>query len=42
MPDGWPLTRVQEEAVRRPAVVAFLRQLLRRVRGKVLVIWDGS
>src|SRR5919108_4847695 len=24
------------------AIVAFLRQLLRQVRGKLLVIWDGA
>lgn len=41
-PDGRLFTRVQEEALRGPAVVAFLRQLLRQVRGKLLVVWDGA
>ena len=33
---------MQEAAFRGPAIVAFLRQLLRQVRGKLLVIWDGA
>ncbi len=41
-PDGRLLTRIQEEAFRGPAIVAFLRQLLRQVGGKLLVIWDGA
>jgi transposase len=41
-PDGRLFTHVQEEAFRGPAIVAFLRQLLRQVRGKLLVIWDGA
>ena len=41
-PDGRLLTHIQEEALRGPAIVAFLRQLLRQVRGKLLVIWDGA
>ena len=41
-PAGRLLTHVQAEAFRGPAVVAFLRQLLRQVRGKLLVIWDGA
>lgn len=41
-PDGRLFTHIQEEAVRGPAIVAFLRQLLRQVRGKLLVIWDGA
>ena len=40
--DGRLFTQVQEQAYRGPAVVAFLRQLLRQIRGKVLVIWDGA
>src|SRR5262249_43889907 len=35
-------THLQETAYRGPAIVAFLRQLLRQVRGKLLVIWDGA
>ncbi len=40
--DGRLFTHVQEAAYRGPAVVSFLRQLLRQIRGKVLVIWDGA
>ncbi len=40
--DGRLFTHRQRESVRGPAVVAFLRQLLRQVRGKLLVIWDGA
>lgn len=39
---GQLVTRVQNEAFRGPAIVDFLRQLLRQVRGKLLVIWDGA
>lgn len=41
-PDGRLFTHVQTEAFRGPALVAFLRQLRRQVRGKRLVIWDGA
>ena len=41
-PDGRLFTHIQDEAFRGPAIVAFLRQLLRQVRGKLLVIWDGA
>ena len=41
-PSGRLFTHIQDEAVRGPAVVAFLRQLLRQIRGKLLVIWDGA
>ena len=41
-PDGRLFTHVQEAAFRGPAVVAFLRQLLRQVRGKLLVIRDRA
>lgn len=34
--------RVQEQAVRGPDVVRFLRHLLRHLPGKLLVIWDGA
>lgn len=40
--DGRLFTHLQADAYRGPAVVAFLRQLLRQVRGKLLVIWDGA
>ena len=41
-PDGRLFTHVQEAAFRGPAIVAFLRHLLRQVRGKLLVIWEGA
>ena len=41
-PDGRLFTHVQRQAFRGPAIVAFLRQLLRQVQGKLLVIWDGA
>ena len=41
-PAGRLFTHIQAEAVRGPAVVAFLRQLLRQIRGTLLVIWDGA
>ncbi len=41
-PDGRLFAHLQETAYRGPAIVAFLRQLLRQVRGKLLVIWDGA
>ncbi len=40
--DGRLFSHIQEESYRGPAVVAFLRQLLRQIPGKVLVIWDGA
>jgi transposase len=41
-PDGRLFVRVQDKAFRGPAVVAFLRQVLRQVRGMLLVVWDGA
>jgi transposase len=41
-PTGRLFTHTQEAAVRRPAVVAFLRQRLCQIRGPLLVIWDGA
>jgi transposase len=41
-PDGRLVTRIQEAAFRGDTIVAFLRQLLRQIRGKLLVIWDGA
>jgi len=40
--DGRLLLRVQARAFKSPDVVAFLRQLLRCLRGKPLVVWDGA
>jgi transposase len=34
--------QVQDHAYRAEDVVRFLRLLLRKIRGKLLVIWDGS
>ena len=39
---GRLVTRIRDAAFRGPAVVAFLRQLLRQIPGKLLVIWDGA
>ncbi len=41
-PDGRLFTHIQPTAFRGPTIVAFLRQLLRQIPGKVLVIWDGA
>jgi transposase len=41
-PAGRLFTHIQEQAFNGPAIVAFLRQLLRQVRGKLLVVWDGA
>jgi transposase len=40
--DGRLFMQTQEDAYRSPDVVRFLRVLLRKIRGKVLVIWDGA
>jgi transposase len=40
--DGQLFVQVQEAAYTAEAVVGFLRQLLCYLRGKVLIIWDGS
>lgn len=40
--DGRLFMQTQDHAYRSPDVVRFLRVLLRKVRGKLLVIWDGS
>lgn len=41
-PDGRLFLQVRHNAYDADAVVAFLRVLLRKIPGKVLVIWDGS
>lgn len=41
-PDGRLFTHIQQDAFNGVAIVAFLRQLLRHVRGKLLVVWDGA
>ena len=40
--DGRLFLRLQDHAYKSPDVVEFLRQLLRCLRGKLLVIWDGA
>jgi transposase len=40
--DGRVFLQVRERAFRGPAVVRFLRHLLRHIAGKLLVIWDGA
>ena len=40
--DGRLFMQTQEDAYRSPDVVRFLRVLLRKIAGKLLVIWDGS
>jgi transposase len=41
-PDGRLFMQTQDHAYRSVDVVRFLRVLLRKIRGKLLVIWDGS
>jgi DDE superfamily endonuclease len=41
-PDGRLVMQVQDRAYRAEDVVRFLRLLLRKIGGKLLVIWDGS
>ncbi len=41
-PDGRLFARIQNGASRGDTVVSFLRQLLRQIRGKLLVVWDGA
>ena len=41
-PDGRLFMQSQDHAYRSPDIVRFLRVLLRKIRGKLLVIWDGA
>jgi len=41
-PDGRLVVHSQEQAICGVDVVAFLRQLLRCIPGKLLVLWDGA
>lgn len=41
-PDGKLYMMVQETPYRSPDVIQFLRHLLRHLRGKALVLWDGN
>ena len=40
-PAGKLYMMIQEVAFRGPAIVRFLKHLLRQISGKLLVIWDG-
>jgi hypothetical protein len=40
--DGRLVMQVREDAFDAAGVVGFLRVLLRKIRGKVVVIWDGA
>ena len=40
--EGRLFTHIQDEAFTGETVVAFLRQLLRQIPGKLLVVWDGA
>ena len=39
---GRLLVQVREQPCRGPTIVAFLRHLVRQIKGKLLVIWDGA
>ncbi len=41
-PEGRLFLQTQDHAYRSPDIVRFLRLLLRKIRGKLLVIWDGA
>ena len=41
-PEGKQYQLTQEEAFNGAGVVRFLRHLLRQVKGKLLVLWDGA
>jgi transposase len=41
-PDGRLFLQTHDHAYRSPDVVRFLRVLLRKIRGKLLVIWDRA
>jgi transposase len=41
-PDGRLFMQMQDHAFRSEDVVRFLRLLLRKISGKLLVIWDGA
>ena len=41
-PNGRLFLHVPADTIRSDAVVPFLRQLLRQVPGRLLVIWDGA
>jgi transposase len=40
--EGRLLVQMQEHAYQGPDIVGYLQHLLRQVRGKLLVLWDGA
>ncbi len=40
-PQGKLFTHIHESSIKGPAIVRFVRHLLRHVKGKLLLIWDG-
>ena len=40
--DGRLLARVHEKSIKGAQVVDFLKHLLRQIKGKLLVVWDGA
>lgn len=40
--DGRLFTHIQEQAYSGEHIVTFLRQLLRQIPGKLMVLWDGA
>ncbi len=41
-PEGRLFMQTQDHSYKGPDVVRFLKQLLRQIPGKLLIIWDGS
>jgi transposase len=41
-PEGRIFMQTQERAYKAEQVVAFLKMLMRKIKGKLLVIWDGA
>jgi transposase len=41
-PEGRIFLQTQERAYKAEQVVAFLKMLMRKIKGKLLVIWDGA
>jgi transposase len=40
--DGRLLAQVHEKSIKGAQVVEFLKHLLRQIKGKLLVVWDGA
>jgi transposase len=41
-PEGKIFMQIQDHSYKGPDVIRFLQLLLREIRGKILVIWDGA